>query len=372
MSRIGLYIRYSPWGDVTPQTMRDKGMGGRETALVQLAQSWAAMGHEVFAFVPLEGKGGTQDYPDGGRVAWLPNTSTLTIVPALALDLFVSWEDIPIVDEVRPFVRRTVVEMQVAHLPDMLDLSNVDNVAVLSEFAWGVILRQYPISDKLVVLPNGVDKRLYDSMPTVEGLPFKTGAEFLYSSSPDRGLHHLLAMWPKLNEAFDGSATLHICYGVDDFIADNIYSHREAGGRALVIERALADPPPSIMYHGKVGQDVLAGMHRRVDVLTYPADTMSATETGCVSIVEALAAGSKVVTTTCDCIPSEFGHLSAVTCVPLPLDYTDYVNQVVLAVNDKKNGEKVGEVDEFVQSRDWMSIARRWDSAFDLSHLAVH
>jgi len=50
--KIAQYLADSPWGDVTPETL-DQGMGGRETAVVQLAEHWADMGHEVTTFAPV-------------------------------------------------------------------------------------------------------------------------------------------------------------------------------------------------------------------------------------------------------------------------------------------------------------------------------
>jgi hypothetical protein len=48
--------------------------------------------------------------------------------------------------------------------------------------------------------------------------PFK----MLYASSPDRGLEHLLRMWPQIKEKIPG-AELHFCYGWNMF--DKGYSN---------------------------------------------------------------------------------------------------------------------------------------------------
>src|SRR3954463_9032858 len=51
--RIAQVLSNCPWGDVTPAAM-NRGLGGRETALINLSEQWADMGHEVINFVPTE------------------------------------------------------------------------------------------------------------------------------------------------------------------------------------------------------------------------------------------------------------------------------------------------------------------------------
>jgi glycosyltransferase involved in cell wall biosynthesis len=372
MSIIALYIRSSPWGDVTPHTLYNKGMGGREGALVNLAQEFGKLGHRVFCFVPMAGTA-EQQFEDG-VVTWIENTNTETMVPVLDIDLFISWEDVPILHAVRPYVKRTALEMQVAHLDDSYDLTPVDHVCVLSEWAKNFFLTQHPEAhDRMVVLPNGIDWELISEEVDIDGLPKKSGPEFIYSSSPDRGLHHLLNMWPKILEKFvrdenPSVPTLHICYGVEKFVDSSAWSHREDSDRALVIANGLSQP--GIIYHGKVNQALLAGLHQRCDALLYPADTMQPTETGCITIIEALGAGSQVITTRCDCIPSEFGHLEKVHMVDLPLDYDAYADMVFESYKERKS---IGadEARSFAIRRGWDQIAAQWESTFDLDALEM-
>lgn len=369
---IALYIRESPWGEVNPDTLYNKGMGGREGALVNLAQEFGKLGYRVFCFVPMNGQTAEQRFDDG-VVTWQDNAVTEQVMPLLDIHTFISWEDVQILHDVRPFVKQTVLEMQVAHLDERHDLSPVDHVAVLSEWAKDFFLTQHPeAKDKMVVLPNGIDYELITEKVDIDGLPPKTGPEFVYSSSPDRGLHHLLRMWPlilkKFSEAQGESVlpVLHVCYGVEKFIEGSAWSHREDSDRAVEIATLLNQP--GILYHGKVNQALLAGIHQRCDALLYPADTMQPTETGCITIIEALGAGSNVISARCDCIPSEFGHLKKVHLADLPLDYDTYVDLIYGAYTMAQEGEDE-EANTFAMQRDWGHIAGLWEAAFDLDPL---
>lgn len=372
--KIGLFLAESPWGDIDETTM-NKGLGGRETALVQLAVNWAALGAEVFAFVPRDKTKVTKistEAGEAGLVRWIPMDGVIDIAPILGLDMMVSWENPYLFKELAgKDVGRRVVEMQVAHLRgDRVTMQYVDNIAALSNWAGDFLHEQHPYFDreKIVTLPNGIDiDRFADFEPwnfiKTEG---REKFHFIYSSSPDRGLHHVLKMWRDiwidLGKEYDIDAELHVCYGAEAFVKSSRWSHREDGMRALDIERYIDQE--GVTYHGKVGQDVLAKMMLGSDGLLYPCDTMSPTETGCITVIEACAAGAIPVITDCDCLGSEFRDVSVMT--PLPLDYEAYAKSVVEAMHPEDYVARQIAGREFAETRDWSVIAKQWLKEFDL------
>jgi hypothetical protein len=62
--------------------------------------------------------------------------------------------------------------------------------------------------DKMTVIYNPVDAKLYDAIGKVQ----RKKDSFVYCSSPDRGLIPLLELWPRILEALP-TATLDIFYG---------------------------------------------------------------------------------------------------------------------------------------------------------------
>jgi glycosyltransferase involved in cell wall biosynthesis len=221
--------------------------------------------------------------------------------------------------------------------------------------------------ERVLVLPNGAYmSRFKDAIEVPESVSeeWADAYNFIYSSSPDRGLHHVLKLWPHIRDMMMGETGaecyLHVCYGIENFVGNSRWSHREDGNRALTIEELIGQD--GIIYHGKIGQDALAALMLNCDLMLYPADTMSPTETGCISIVEALAAGCNVVTTDCDCIGPDYAHVTAQT--PLPFDDRKYL-ALILDALDPEDYEAVAEAGrEFALTRDWPVIAEQWVHEF--------
>lgn len=377
---IAVFLAESPWGDIDDSAM-DKGLGGRETALVSLAMEWAKTGHDVYAFVPRESVDFIQHEASGGTVRWIPNKFTIEVTEAVQPDLFISWENIEVLKALAdgPFSGITAIEMQVAHLNSDVEVADyADFVCVLSDWAGAFIRTQHDLDvERVPVFPNGVSMERFARRPQLETINRDMGVQapdewedymhFIYSSSPDRGLHHLLRMWPEIQTAimshYEMRAILHVCYGVEGFVKSSRWAHREDALRALTIEELIGQP--GVVYHGKIGQDTLAQLMMNCDAMLYPADTMSPTETGCISIVEALAAGLPVVTTDCDCIGPEFGEV--VVTAPLPFlndDYHTYINEVVDVFHPEDLQTRIDAGREFAEGRDWSIIAQSWIDYF--------
>jgi glycosyltransferase involved in cell wall biosynthesis len=351
------------WGGVNPEIMAKQGLGGRESALVNLSERWADMGHEVINFVPAEK---SLRYPRSvvGSSHYLSNKRLHSYVADFGCDVLVSWEE-PRVFDVDDIVNNTklkVIEMQVANLTHGTRDSDdrIDAYAVLSEWAGKFLLEQDAgvDPDKLVVFPNGVDLNRYDNSPRNYDLDIK---QFYYSSSPDRGLNHLLKMWPDIRSEFPNSV-LHVCYGIEHWANTQKWSHMKTAEMALDVIDGIK--LPGVMYHGKVGQDYLAEIQMQCDALLYPCDPIQPTETGCITIVEAGASFSPAVTTSADCLESEFRDYTVMN--DLPLDYDSYIESLTRLMSSDKLYEwhqTAGR--SLAEKRSWGKIAAQWVNYFE-------
>lgn len=356
-----LLVGDAAWGDVTLEGLKARGLGGRETAIVKLAEQWAEVhGHHVECFVPVE-RPHSIDYKSGGRIEWLPWKAAQVYLNTSDYDALVSWE-YPQAATWNGVSGRipVLVGMQVAHIftEQEYDASTAGYV-VLSRWAGDFLVEQSGgiVSwDKMHVVPNGVDLSRYGKQ-TVDANRRNLN-KFFYSSSPDRGLHHLLRLWPKFRNEVAPNAELHVAYGVERWTEGTKWSHSAQGDVALEINHLLKSTP-GVFNRGSLSQAVLSSLQKSSALLPYTADTMQQTETGCITITEAMAAGCPVITTDCDCIPSEYGHAARIVSLPFSEDRFLQEMHNVLVDPDLYTGlQEAGY--RTAEERQWSVTASRW------------
>lgn len=364
------------WGDVSPEAL-NRGIGGREGAMIYLSREWAKMGHEVTNFVNVQES--SRFYEDfhsewlkdephfykKGYHEYVPLNITKQMLAFFPWDVAIAWECPTTFADHRILnnVKLKICEMQVCHFSTQeMEAAGefCDYVAALSPWHKGFLLQQGldMEEDEVVVFPNGVDISKY---PEPEyGRRFDRSPMFVYSSSPDRGLWPLLKIWGKIRNDFE-HAELVVTYGAKKWINQSKWSHGRQGEMAIEMESLMKQP--GITDLGKIGQNKLAELQREADVWAYPLDAMSATESGCITAVENAAAGNPVITTDCDCMASEFGRIGRI--VDMPFDEDNFYEAVKDVLTDEDyyvSLQKKGR--SFAESRDWSKIANQWTDLF--------
>ncbi len=360
------------WGAIEPSVL-ERGCGGRETALLSLAREWAKQGHEVINFVPRGKDVDTKPIvvqEREGSHSYLPIIDAGSVLRSIPFDAVISWEEPQIFQSPEILERQKNafrgMEMQVAHLPPGTELLDDDACAILCLSPWHEkFVKHQGAPQRTVVLPNGIDMSRYPAYDDVAN----RDANFIYSSSPDRGLARLLEAWPYIRESIQyEDPELHVCYGVEAWLGFGLQSHNRDGEDAVAIGKALgllpgSKPTPGVFYQGKIGQHTLATLQRKSAIMAYPADTAVHTETGCISVVEACASGAVPVITDCDCLGDEFSEVAEI--VPLPFDPVEYADRVVGIYKDVKSRRELAERGrEFAHSRSWSKIAAEWIEKF--------
>lgn len=351
----------STWGEITPETI-NRGLGGRETALINLAKEWAYQGHEVFNFVPVQKKQ-QHLYPGNKIVHYIPQSATKAVLSTIPFDVVISWEEPAVFSwpDVVETVPVKLVGMQVAHLWMPEDVEpNVDGYVCLSNWAKN-FLHDFSDSgialDKIEVVPNGVNLERYQSLSYLTNDLRRQGNEFFYSSSPDRGLHHLLRIWPRVRNEIRKDALLRVGYGATRWTKEFKWSHHMHGEAALQVEIGLKQQ--GVIDVGLVGQFDLAKIQAKSALLPYTCDTMSPTETGCITVVEAMAAWCPVVTTDCDCLGEEYSSVAKI--VPLPFDDDTFLEAMSEVLNDKDIYEDlVLKGHKMAEARSWKNTSQQW------------
>ena len=365
------------WGDVSPEAL-ERGIGGREGAMIYLSREWAKQGHEVTNFVNTEESSRFHEayiYNDvfiedkplyaPGYHEYIPLNITKPILANFPYDVAIAWECPTVFEDYRILnnIKLKICEMQVCHfsLTEKEAAANYcDYVAALSPWHREFLMHQglEMDDDEVIVFPNGVDISRY---PEPEyGFKFTDDPKFVYSSSPDRGLWGLLEIWPMIRKDFP-RATLKVGYGAQKWIDFNKWSHGRQGEMGVEIERLLKQD--GVEDIGKIGQDELSKLQIESDAWLYPLDAMNATESGCITAVENAAAGNPIITTECDCMPTEFGRIGRIVDMPWnPEEYYKAVKDVLTDEQYYTNLQRKGRA--FAEGRDWSIIAEQWTELF--------
>lgn len=157
------------------------------------------------------------------------------------------------------------------------------------------------------VVYNGCDLEVYrhgsepfSKGPSWNNRPMNIG----YWSSPDRGLHHLLAAWPEVLRA-EPTAKLHVFYEIDKYLALVARAVGEYGARAQVLFKllTLAKQDKSVVFHGQVPRLKLAKTQLQCRVMCYPYDPVDFCEGFGGSVNQAIAAGCYTMLTPKDAFP---------------------------------------------------------------------
>jgi glycosyltransferase involved in cell wall biosynthesis len=212
-------------------------------------------------------------------------------------------------------------------------------------------MHQIPLSN-VVVIKNAIEP--------IEFIPRSTGRKIkvIYASPPYRGLDVVLASFELLNrddvELDIYSST--VIYGSD-------YVKHEGDRYEPLFNKARE--LPNVNYIGYVPHKEMISAFQNADILAYPC---TFEETSCLTVIEAAAAGCKIVTTNIGGLPetgSEFATLVPIQATHLELvsSFSYFLNKVI---------DEIDSFDGAYQSSfynkmyDWERRAIEWKSLISM------
>ena len=215
----------------------------------------------------------------------------------------------------------------------------IENILVLGEFHQQDVSRSLQAvgwsaakaSSLPYIMPNAaVDARI---LPFMEGS--NDGLQFVYGSSPIRGLEQILTVWPSIRQALSETetgrgaqgATLSVYYGFPPKVAEQL---RRSMGREKYESFYSRVMPlldqPGVGYKGAVGHEELARAYANSGFLLYPTQYP---ETGCITVQKAMASGAIPITSkyTTSVLPFLTAHWDMGPDLPLAphMDYVDWL-----------------------------------------------
>ena len=356
--------RYTYWGDIDPDDLfnpKSGQIGGGETAVLNIALNLVAAGHEVYVGAPCA-------YPATSMgVRMIPVDQFLPVVWSVPMDVVVAWDSAELFrfnfEAGKKVVAYHFNDTQVGSVGHVIDGFFHPSNWHAKRFAevYGV-----PEAKQISNMTNGVDTLAW------AGIDVKRKKQVIYCSSPDRGLHHLLRMWPAVRERVPG-VELHVYYDMKKWI-NNMMSMRKAlapGFHIPTYDRAeyihdnfrMMTDVYGVTFHGGVSKAELRRALLTSAVLAYPCDPVAPTEGYSMTILDAYMAGCSIVTTDADALPELWGGLDTVRTLPLPVDDGLFVDAIISGLTTiPKDG--VNLVD---YKYTWYRVVQDWIKYFETS-----
>ena len=350
--------------DYTPDTPYHAPLGGMQSSACYLAATLAAQGHQVYLACYTSTPG---TYRGVRCVSW--KDFTFEKMRGWDLDAFVTLHgpgpEQRLRSELAPHTRLVLWcghahdQPSVAGLADPSACASFDGVAFISEWQRREYNARFPLDPaRTKVLRVAAAPAYADLFHADESLlAAKASPPVLaYTSTPFRGLHLLLSLFPRIRKEVPG-ARLRVhsslaVYGVPK-------SADETQFGALYRELGKMEGTEMI---GSLGQPEVARYLRETSVLAYPNIFA---ETACISLMEAMAAGCRVVTSHLGALP-ETGAGYA-TLIPLDDEraYMDrFVTETVTALTDMASGRAAGRLREQIDyaraEYSWTRRAAEW------------
>ncbi len=332
------------WEEWNPDSAKT-GIGGSEEAVINMAKEFKNQGWNVSVY----GTHGPEPKEYDG--VWYRPWWSLSIKEAC--DIFIAWRD-PGIFELEINSPKKYLWLHDTNDPASLTerrVKNITKIITLSEWHRNL----YPLipDSKMLVSRNGILPKHFEEVKE------KEPAKIAYTSAPNRGLHCLLEMWPKIREKIP-NAELHWAYGwetYDKAAASNpqmqVFKKRVVG---LLNQ-------PGVKVHGRIGHEELADLMKTSNIWAYPTEF---TEISCITAMKMQAAGTVPVCTTTAALNEtvQYGHKFD---VPDMWSNKEAQEKFIDALVDVvENGyEKRDEMREWaIKHYGWDTVAKEWLNEF--------
>lgn len=323
-------------------SVNNGGIGGSETAVVELSKRWVAEGKQVTVFNKCDAPA------DGKMVDGVLYKNFWQFNPDDHYDTVVLWRWPQFAQHVNN-AKRVLLDMHDVSNPGYFTeevLAKVDKVMVKTEYHKSL----YPTvtEDKFVVVGNGIDTTRFTE---VEKNPYK----FIYTSSANRGLEHVLDMWPDIRKKWK-EAELHIFYGWKSYYE----SHKTEPTKMAWMEhmQELMEQE-GVINHDRVGQKELAEQMSDSTLWLYPTEFP---EIHCITALEMQAAGVYPITTGFAALAETQVSGIKIDGEPSGNEFRErFINEMEMAIkNPDLIQTEVEKGKQYAQDCSWDNVANVW------------
>ncbi len=339
---------FEPW---SPRNLA-KGIGGSEEAVIYLANELQKLGWNVTVFGdPQEARGEYNGVNYRPYFEFNPND---------IFNILIGWRSIQFFDTEwkshKNFLWLHDIQNPNEYLPQRVDKLN--RIFALSK--WHRDNMPNVSDDKFLLTANGINVMDFKRFENIKRNPHQV----FYGSSYDRGLEHLLKMWPDVRKAVP-DATLRICYGWNLF--ESFYHNNP---ERMAWKKKMDDlmTQEGITHLGRIGQMDVIKEQFEAGIWAYPTHFG---EISCITAMKSQAAGAIPVVTNYAALDEtvQFG-----VKVPVkdgediydPEKRNEFKDALIKALEDVKWQEQIRPaMMQWAQDKyNWEEVAKVWDKEF--------
>lgn len=304
--RVGIYLGERATGDHGPidfdRVYDGRALNGTEAAAVNLARGLAERGHEVHLHSTAALDDRAKVRALGGLRVWKADR------PRVAhLDTHIAVSEPLLLAHTRGF---RVAWHHLIDFPDGYDGQHVDRFVFVSP-GHQRQMASYINPDMGTWLPNSTNVEMFADAP-------KRPHTMAWISSPDRGLHRLLELWPRIRAAVP-TASLRIYYRIDPWLdlwfgrGDDRPMVQRANYIASALRTLGRDGENGVTVVGPVSWRQFAAELSQTAVVPYTYDPIEPwSELFCIAVADACAAGALPIISDFDVLAEHFGHVAQV------------------------------------------------------------
>ena len=343
----------APWA--CPRPLRpaglftdDRGLTGSEIAFVMEAISMAVRGYDVTAYTNLSEEGETRGVKFARWERWAEDASR-------GWHAAIAFIEPSGLQHVLPGGPLRVFNQQVNDFRYCLGWEAYVDIATSPSAHHQKYLSTLTSFKEWRVLPNGCDASIYDPVA-------KRSKTIVYASSPDRGLHWVLELFPKLKKLV-ADVECHIYYDYHPGLAE-AWARRgetELSKRLRYIDAVLPKfEGRDVVHHKSVSREAMARVLSRSRLLAYPCDPIRYTEGFSCTTLEAAAAGCLPVICGADALGEIYGEFIPMVPAPYTSHREEYLDLLARFLsNDEAYDRAQAKAMDLGRIYDWTSVADR-------------
>ena len=328
------------------KTLKERPLGGMETAIIRLAEALSGLGHRVFIITGVEN-------PPLSSPLYLPIRALQDLGPIDILLAVREWKPIFLQLEAKLrflWTGDSYDQPQNIGIGDRRIVEKLDCLLPVSEWHKARLCEESGFPEtKAHVLRNGIH------LPLFAGVEDRHPKRLIYSSTPYRGLTLFTKIFPEIKRRHP-EAELHAFSGYKVYSGPNGYNEQALAEYQILVKNLQT--MGGCIVHDNISQDELAREFLKSAVLAYP-NTFE--ETSCITAMEAQAAGCAIVTSNYGALSETVGDAGIlIEGQPGSPDYiTAFIDALDRVLSDESLRQKLAQRGrERAKLFDWSHVAQ--------------